>query len=587
MDLEGHDTLKVLLNHVDYLEYEPVSKEISDAEEAKKEKVKLEEGVVLFVAVEPEDDSTVSKNAASEISSSLNRLGAKRVLIYPYAHLSQSLARPSIALDVLRQLEDNIRELGFEVSRAPFGWNKAFEMKVKGHPFAEQSKSFGKKSTKEVSAAEPVSEPSSRATQARHLKQETPSESAMLARVKKSEFAGLPETDHRVIGERLDLFSFQELSPGMVYWHDRGLTIRNLLLEFVRSEQKRRGYLEISTPALANTILWRVSGHWDHYKDTMFFTQMGEEQFGLKPMNCPSTFLFYKTRRWSYRDLPLRVADFDPLFRNELSGVASGMFRVKTFIQDDAHIFVAEDQVVDEIKNVIDLMARLYAIFDLQYTPKISTMPDEHLGTKEQWDVAVSALVEAVKSKGIQPIMKEKEGAFYGPKIDVDVKDSMGREWQCATIQLDFQMPRRFRLTYTGADGQEHTPVVIHRVIYGSLERFIGILIEHYQGRFPTWISPVQARVIPVSDQFVDYCKEVLGSLVENKVRADADLDSSTLGAKIRKAQLERIPYMIVLGKKEQESKSISIRRLKGDVAQGIALQELVRQIQDDVANFR
>ncbi len=587
MDLEDHDNLKILLNHVDYLEYEPVSKEISDAEEAKKEKVKLEDGVVLFVAVEPEDDSAVSKDAASEISSSLNRLGAKRVLIYPYAHLSQSLARPSTALEVLRQLEDNIRELGFEVSRAPFGWNKAFEMKVKGHPFAEQSKSFGKKSTKEVSASEPISEPSSKTTQARHSKQETLSESAMLARVKKSEFAGLPETDHRVIGERLDLFSFQELSPGMVYWHDKGLTIRNLLLEFVRSEQKRRGYLEISTPALANTILWRVSGHWDHYKDTMFFTQMGEEQFGLKPMNCPSTFLFYKTRRWSYRDLPLRVADFDPLFRNELSGVASGMFRVKTFIQDDAHIFVAEDQVVDEIKNVIDLMARLYAIFDLQYTPKISTMPDEHLGTKEQWDVAVSALVEAVKSKGIEPIMKEKEGAFYGPKIDVDVKDSMGREWQCATIQLDFQMPRRFRLTYTGADGQEHTPVVIHRVIYGSLERFIGILIEHYQGRFPTWISPVQARVIPVSDQFVDYCKEVLGSLLENEVRADADLDSSTLGAKIRKAQLERIPYMIVLGKKEQESKSISIRRLKGDVVQGIALREFIRQIQDDVANFR
>jgi threonyl-tRNA synthetase len=570
--------MKLLLNHADYIEYEPISKEIAEAEKAKKEKSRIDELVVVFIAMESDDDLSAVKRAAGELDSSVKKLGVKRVLLYPYAHLSQDLAPPRKALELIKQLEMQVAALGYEVYRAPFGWNKAFEIRVKGHPYAEQSKSIGpesKPSKKERTVA--IS-----AAKEQHL-----SESAMLARVRKSEFVGLPETDHRVIGERLDLFSFQELSPGMVYWHDKGLTLRNLLIDFIRNEQKRRGYIEISTPALANTILWRISGHWDHYKDTMFFTQMGDEQFGLKPMNCPSTFLFYKTRRWSYRDLPLRVADFDPLFRNELSGVASGMFRVKTFIQDDAHIFVAEQQIVDELRNVIDLMSYFYSIFGLNYSPKISTMPDQHLGTKEQWDAAVSALVEAVRSKGIEPVMKEKEGAFYGPKIDVDVKDSMGREWQCATIQLDFQMPRRFRLTFTGSDGQEHTPVVIHRVIYGSLERFIGILIEHYQGRFPTWISPVQARVIPVSDQFREYCDKVYKVLTDHRVRTDTDYDSSTLGSKIRKAQLEKIPYMLVIGKKEADSNTVSIRRPNGETIQGLTTEELLSRIAEDVAAFR
>jgi threonyl-tRNA synthetase len=556
--------MKILQMHADFVEYRPVKKEIASAEEAEQKTVKEEELVVLFTAVEPGDDGETAKKAVAEAAQFLKQLGVKKLMIYPFAHISQNLARPSEALPVLRAMEEEAKAAGLEASRAPFGWNKALQVKVKGHPLAEMSRSYG-------AAAAAVAAP-------KRPRREL-SESEMLSRIRKSDFIGLPETDHRVIGEKLDLFSFQEVSPGMPYWHDRGLVIRNLLMDFIRGEQRKGGYVEIGTPSLANTVLWKVSGHWDHYKDGMFFTEMGEEQFGLKPMNCPSTFLFYKTRKWSYKDLPLRVADFDQLYRNELSGVASGLFRVKSFVQDDAHIFVTEDQIVDELKNVIDLMARFYGIFGLEYTPRVSTMPDDHLGTEEQWDRAVAALVEAVKAKGIEPVIKEKEGAFYGPKIDVDVKDSMGREWQCATIQLDFQMPQRFGLAYTGPDGAEHTPAVIHRVIYGSLERFIGIIIEHYQGKFPTWLAPVQARVIPISDENRKYAEGILSALKGAGIRAEGAFESGTMNGKVREAQLQKIPSMLIVGGKEEKAGTVAVRDREGKTTYGVAVEQFVADV--------
>ncbi|HVP24061.1 MAG TPA: threonine--tRNA ligase [Conexivisphaerales archaeon] len=565
--------MKVLLNHVDYIEYEPVAKEISSAEEADKSKRRLEELVVAFTAVESGDDEAVAQRAVAEIKASLDRLGVKRLLLYPYAHLSQDLAPPQRALQVLKAMEAEASAVGLETHRAPFGWNKAFELRVKGHPLAEQSKVF-------VAAGQP----SAPAKQVR--KRPELSEEEMLAKVKKSDFAGLPDTDHRVIGEKLDLFSFQEPSPGMVYWHDRGVKLRNLLMDYIRSENSKRGYIEISTPALANTVLWRVSGHWDHYKDNMFITHLGDEEFGLKPMNCPSTFLFYKTRKWSYRDLPLRVADFDQLYRNELSGVASGLFRVKVLTQDDAHLFVTEEQIEPEIRGLIDVLKKWYGIFNLTYTLKISTMPDDHIGSVEQWDAATSILRKVVQEAGIVPVIKEKEGAFYGPKIDVDIKDSLGREWQCATIQLDYQMPKRFKLTYVGADGADHTPIVIHRVIYGSLERFIGIITEHFQGKFPVWISPLQVRVITVSDDNAEYAKKVFGLLQEGGIRADADLASGTVGAKIRQAQLEKLPYMLVIGKKEQDSGTVSVRSRDGQVRYGVKAEDFLNEVRQKVKEF-
>jgi threonyl-tRNA synthetase len=565
--------MKILQMHADFIEYRPIKKEIASAEEAEPKTVREEEVVVLFTAVEAGDDGELAKQAISESKEFLSKLRVKRVMIYPFAHLSQNLAKPSEALPVLDVMEKEAKSAGLEVRRAPFGWNKALQIKVKGHPLAEMSRSYS-----HVPAQAPVVVLRPKKDMSEH---------EMLSRIKKSDFGALPDTDHRVIGEKLDLFSFHEPSPGMPFWHDKGLVIKDVLSEFIRTEQKKRGYIMIGTPALANTILWKVSGHWDHYKENMFLTQYGEDEFGLKPMNCPSTFLFYKTRKWSYKDLPLRVADFDPLFRNELSGVASGLFRVKTFVQDDAHIFVAEDQIVDELTRVIELMTRFYSIFKLEYTPKISTMPDDHMGTKEQWDRAVSALVEAVKSEKITPVIKEKEGAFYGPKIDVDVKDSSGREWQCATIQLDFQMPQRFKLTYTGQDGAEHTPAVIHRVIYGSLERFIGIILEHYKGALPIWLSPVQVKVIPLSEEHKGYASRVTESLTKAGIRAEGDFESGTMGAKIRNAQLLKIPYMLILGKKEEDAATVAVRTRSGEQRFGVKLEDFLSEVKEKVADFQ
>jgi threonyl-tRNA synthetase len=562
--------LKILQLHSDFISFKPIAKEIANAEECEAREYRYEEVAVLFTAVEDTDDDSVVQEAASELKKSLDNINAKNVLIYPYAHLSQHLAEPEKALITITKLQLALSDYGFKVERAPFGWNKSFEIRVKGHPMAEQAKSFPEKS--EVRGKKIV----------RQL-----SEEEMLSRAKKSDFSGLPDNDHRVLGEKLDLFSFYELSPSMPFWHDKGVTLKNILIETVRKEIKKRGYIEISTAPLANIIQWKISGHWDYYRENMFLTKLGDEDYSLKPMNCPSTLLWYKSRRWSYRDLPLRVACFDPLFRRELSGVATGLLRVKSLQQDDAHIICTEEQVEQELVGVIDLMHWLYGIFNLSYVAKVSTMPDQHIGSVEQWDKATDSLIKALRSKGIEPTIKEKEGAFYGPKIDVDVKDSLGRYWQCATIQLDYQLPSRFKATYTGADGAEHTPIMIHRAIYGSLERFIGVMLEHYSGKLPVWLSPIQARIIPVSQDSIDYCKEVYSALYESGVRVDYDFDTTTLNFKVRKAQLEKIPYMLILGSKEITSKTISIRTREGEVRHEVSIGDFVEEIRKKNESFK
>lgn len=570
--------MRILQEHLDFIEYEPVKKEIADAEEAEKKKVRLEEIIVDFTSVESGDDEEVARKAIDEAKEFLKRLGVKRLLIYPFAHLSQDLAKPALALAVLKEMERYAAQQGLEVHRAPFGWNKAFQIKVKGHPLAEMSRTYSNVAVEKAPAV---------AITARKGREESHKE--LLSRMKKSDFAGLPETDHRTLGEKLDLFSFYEPSPSMPYWHDKGLTLRNLLIETIRRELRKRGYIEISTALMANVDLWKVSGHFEHYKDNMFMTKLkddAEEAFGLKPMNCPSTILYYMSRRWSYRELPLRIADFDLLFRKELSGVVTGLFRVKSFTQDDAHIFCTEDQVETELESLIDLVDYFYGIFKLKYTPKISTMPDEHLGTEEQWKSATDMLTKAVKSKGVEPLIKEKEGTFYGPKIDVDVKDSLGREWQCATIQLDFQLPQRFELSYAGQDGRDHTPVMIHRVIYGSLERFIGIVIEHYQGRFPLWLAPVQVKVLPISDENTVYAERVLSDLRKNGLRAEIDLENGTVNSKIRNAQLQKIPFMLVLGNREQKEGTVAVRKREGEVKYGVKLQDFLAEAKSAIESF-
>ena len=564
--------MKILQMHADFIEYTPVKKEIKSAEEIEPKTVREEDIVVLFTAYEQGDDSDLAKKAVAETKEFLGKLGTKRVLLYPFAHLSQSLASPSEALRLLLEMEKEATDAGLEVHRAPFGWTKALQIKVKGHPLAEMSRSYAHGAQAQPAAV-------------KHRKELT-AEAAM-ARLRRSDFVNLPETDHRVIGERLDLFSFQEVSPGMVYWHDKGLKLRNILIEFLRTELYRGGYQEVSTPSLANTALWMVSGHSEHYKDNMFLTSLGDEEMGMKPMNCPSTFLVYRSRKWSFRELPVRYATFDPLYRNELSGVASGLLRVKVLTQDDAHIIATEEQAEGELAKMLDLMERVYKVFGLEYKVKISTRPDDSMGSEEEWKRATDTLVRVVKSRGWKYEIKDKEGNFYSPKIDVDIRDSLGREWQCGTFQLDLQMPKRFRLAYTGSDGKEHVPVVLHRTILGSLERFMGVMLEHYKGALPVWLSPVQTRVIPLSDDHIKYAQGVLTALTAGGVRAEGDFDSGTMGAKIRNAQLQKIPYMLVVGRKEEDSGTVAVRTRSGEQKFGVKVDEFVAQVRADTAAFR
>jgi threonyl-tRNA synthetase len=550
--------------HADFIEYTPVKKEIAGAEEIQPRPVREEELVVLFTAFERGDDEGLVKKAVSETKEFLSKLGTNRVMIYPFAHISQDLARPPEALLLLLSMEKEAAGQGLETMRAPFGWTKALQIKVKGHPLAEMSRSYSHEEQSVLAPAKPIRELS---------------EHEMLARVRKSDFGQLPDTDHRSLGEKLDLFSFQEPSPGMVYWHDKGLKLRNLLIDFIRAELAKRGYIEISSPALANTMLWRVSGHWDYYRGNMFLTSLGNEEMSLKPMNCPSTFLVYKSRRWSFRELPIRYATFDPLYRNELSGVATGLFRVKILMQDDAHIIAAEDQAVAELLDMLDFMEKLYGVFGLKYKVKISTRPDESMGSDEEWERATKMLIRVVESRGLTYEVKEKEGNFYAPKIDVDIRDSLGREWQCGTFQLDLQMPKQFNLSYTGSDGKEHTPVVLHRTICGSLERFIGIILEHYKGRLPLWLSPVQARVLPLTDDQVSYAKRVLSLLLAGGVRAEGDFEHATLNAKVRNAQLQKIPYIVVVGSKEEETSTIAVRTRDGRQQFDVKLEGFVSEV--------
>lgn len=366
--------------------------------------------------------------------------------------------------------------------------------------------------------------------------------------------------DHRRLGKELDLFSFHRESPGAMFWHPRGYTVYRELKKLWRELHEKAGYEEILNPIIYRDTLYKTSGHWEHYNEAMFKLESEGDTFCIKPMNCPDTMLYYKTRKHSYRELPLRISEGQVLHRNELSGTLNGAFRVRQFTQDDAHIFVTEKQIEDEITNVISLIQEIYGLFELDYRVYLSTRPEDSMGEASQWENAEKALAGAIKANDLPYKIKEGDGAFYGPKIDFEVIDALGRRWQCATVQLDFQLPRRFELTYTDQDNEEKTPVVVHRAIFGSFERFLGILIEHFAGAFPTWMAPVQATFLPVSDEFNDFAQEAVDKLRAKGIRAQVDTRSERLGYKIRNAELYKIPYMFIVGKKEVESGNFSVR---------------------------
>ncbi len=372
--------------------------------------------------------------------------------------------------------------------------------------------------------------------------------------------------DHRKLGKQLDLFSFHEEGPGFPFFHPKGMVIRNLLIDYERELFRKYGYEEIVTPIILSKNLWLQSGHWDHYRENMYFTKIDNEDYAVKPMNCPGGILYFKTQQRSYRDLPKRVGEFGLVHRHELHGALHGLFRVRNFTQDDAHIFMTPKDMESEVISVVNMFKELYDVFGLKYHIELSTRPENSMGSDELWEIATNALRNAIESTNVSYRINEGDGAFYGPKLDFHIEDSLGRTWQCGTIQMDMQLPERFDVTYVGEDGEKHRAVMIHRAGYGSLERFIGILIEHYAGAFPTWCAPVQVKIIPVSENYHNYAQEVYKKMFEQGIRVEIDKGNDTLGYKIRKAQMEKIPYMVVVGEKESNSGNISVRsREKGD----------------------
>ena len=389
--------------------------------------------------------------------------------------------------------------------------------------------------------------------------------------------------DHRRLGKELGLFMLSDFGPGFPFFLPKGMVLRNTLIDYWREIHKRYGYVEISTPMILNRSLWEKSGHWEHYKNNMYTTVIDEENYGIKPMNCPGGMLVYASEPHSYRDLPIRCGELGLVHRHELSGTLHGLFRVRCFTQDDAHIFMTRAQMRDEIQNVVRLFDEVYSTFGLKYEIELSTMPEDHIGTLEEWEENQNILKEAITAMGKDFVINEGDGAFYGPKLDFHIEDCLGRTWQCGTIQLDSQLPQRFELEYKGEDGLMHRPVMIHRVVFGSIERFIGVITEHFAGAFPTWLAPVQVKILPISDKFEEYAKEVEAKLNAAGVRVESDLRSEKIGYKIREAQLQKIPYMLVVGQKEEEAGLVSVRsRFAGDEGQK-SLEDFMAALKEEV----
>lgn len=542
--------MKILTLHCDYIKFQALKKALKDAEELKdKEEHEAKECLVVFTAVEKGDSQAEINDLILAVKKTAAEVKAQSIVLYPYAHLSSNLASPATALEYLIKAESGLKK-EFKVQRAPFGYYKSFELKCKGHPLSELSKTFSSTHGTEKKADEILTD----ADIQRLLRELTPA---------KLDTSKLKENDHRILGQRLELFSFNDVAPGSVFWHPAGFHIYNTLVNFARTIQNQHNYQEIVTPQILSNNLWKVSGHWSHYKENMFLADYEGRDFGVKPMNCPGAMLLFKSRTRSYKDLPLRLAEFGTVHRMELSGVLAGLFRVIRFTQDDTHIFCAEEHIESEISRLLEIIHFYYKkTFNFEYSLELSTRPEKYMGTIEQWDKTEASLEKALKKGKIKYGIKKGDGAFYGPKIDLHIKDSLGRSWQCGTIQLDMQIPRRFECTYTGADNKEHTPWVIHRALFGSMERFIGVLLEHVNGNLPLWLSPRQVRVINFTDRNTKACEKFVKQLQEALplLKVDTDYRNDTVQAKIRDAELLKINYIIVIGDKEEESKTLAVR---------------------------
>jgi len=688
--------MRILQLHVNWIEWTPVKKEIEVAEDVEKKKYRVEDALVILTAVEKGDNKETGEKAIEEVDNVMKQLGVKKIVIYPYAHLSSDLAKPQDAIKTIKSMVEYAEKLGLEVYHAPFGWNKELALSIKGHPLAEAGKSVsvegGKKfKTREVSriSFEPLSGKNELAAhivakalkkvfqeaklgdfgefeekvyyefKIKPLKQEEvdkiqkeidkisknieyevkeynskdavnlfkeeklkkivldkvdkvrvikignfydickgepkgkklfikilgtsssywkPAKESMqrvwfVAFENKKELGNylkkleeIKKRDHRYIGEKMDIFHVEEniIGSGLPLIHPKGMVIRNELIKLIREVNDSLGFKEIWTPHLSKTILWKISGHYDKYKDKMFLWEMEGEEWGLKPMNCPLHLQIYKFRPRSYRELPIRYSEFATVYRKEQSGELHGLARVWSLTQDDHHILLMPNQIKEEIKRIVNAIIKVYNIFNLEYRMNLSTKPEKYIGDDELWEIAEKSLKEVLeeikKEKGVSFEVKEGEGAFYGPKIDFDVKDAMGRWWQLGTIQLDFFMPKRFEIKYVDKDSKEKTPVMIHLAILGSLERFMAMIIEHFKGRFPVWLAPIQVRILPLSEKYVDEAEKLKKEIKEIGGRVEV-APEGTLSYRIRSAEIDKIPIIVVIGEKEIESGTLSIRK--------------------------
>ena len=561
--------MKILSLHCDYLKFKPLKKAIKEPEALEsKEEVEIKEPLGIFIAVEKHDESNKEKAVQELIKNILDlkeKVNAENIVPYPYAHLSSSLSSPDFALHIIQEAEKELKKKKISVFRAPFGYYKEFELKCKGHPLAELSRNI------EIEIS----------------KGEIYDYKNLLNQISKSKLdtSKLKENDHRILGQKLDLFSFNEVAPGMVFWHNKGLVIYNELAEFWRENHRKNNYLEIKTPQIMDKKLWQVSGHWEKYKDNIFLTKYENRDFVVKPMSCPGGILVFKSNPKSYKELPLRVGELGVVHRQELSGVLAGLFRVIQFTQDDAHIYCTEKQIESEVSHLLELVDLFYKKFGFNYKVELSTRPEKRIGSDKIWDLAEKNLKHVLKKRKIKFKVNKGEGAFYGPKIDFHLADSLGRTWQCGTIQLDFSMPERFEIEYTDENNKKKTPVMIHNAIYGSLERFIGILLEHTSGNLPVWLSPIQARVISFTDRNIKSSEKLLEKLKLAGIRADSDFESTTVSEKVRNAELQKIPYILVIGDNEEKSGEVAVRKRGEKKIINVNSEKLMEEIKKKFEN--
>ncbi len=569
--------MKILTLHCDYLKFKPLKKAIAKAEEIKDFKEQeIKEPLVVLIAVEEGDNDQTVRELVDALIKTAHDVKAENIVLYPYAHLSPHLASATTALEYLIEAEHTLRKKGFAVVRAPFGYYKEFELKVKGHPLSELSKNFGPSDVELVKG--------------KHTEKEY-NPSQLLREISRSKLdtSKLEENDHRILGQKLDLFSFNEVAPGSVFWHHNGFVIFNELVKYWREIHQKAGYQEISTPQILENKLWKVSGHWRLYRENMFLTEYEGRDAAVKPMNCPGAMLVYRTKTRSYKDLPLRLAELGIVHRKELSGVLTGLFRVVKMTQDDAHIFCTREQLESEIIDVIKLFTETLDKFNFRYRFTISVRSLEkktkYLGDDALWKEAENSLVNSLKRLKLKYDIEKGEAKFYGPSLDIQIRDSRDREWQCSTLQLDFNLPKLFELSYTDKDNKSYQPIVLHRVIFGSMERFVGILLEHLNGALPLWLSPIQVRMINFTDRNTKTAEKILQQLRDAilGLRIDRDFDQTTVSDKIRQAEIMRVPYTIVIGDKEEETKTLAVRERGRKPKFGVRSETLIAELKEKI----